>query len=30
VFTRTMKEVNMIKEIQMDLKIVKEEIKELK
>ena len=30
VFTRTMKEVNMIKEIQIDLKIVKEEIKELK
>ena len=30
VFTRTMKEVNMIREIQMDLKIVKEEIKELK
>ena len=30
VFTRTMKEVDMIREIQMDLKIVKEEIKELK
>jgi O-antigen ligase len=30
VFIHTMKEMKMIREIQMDLKIVKEEIKELK